>query len=158
MLLRSMSVASIIRSKTTHCNSFLHFIASARTIRTQCSKMKSLSEWSFAQPALLQQFKRDAITQNYVRRAPGVVFSPVKPTPLEADLQLVSVSDDCLTNILDLDPSSSNDERFNQFVAGNLLLPGSDPIAHRYGGHQFGYWADQLGDGRAILLGEYVNR
>jgi len=42
-------------------------------------------------------------------------------------------------------------------VAGSRVLPGSVPMAHRYGGHQFGYWANQLGDGRAILLGEYLN-
>ena len=38
--------------------------------------------------------------------------------------------------------------------AGNTLLPGSEPLASVYSGHQFGHWAGQLGDGRAILLGE----
>ncbi len=37
------------------------------------------------------------------------------------------------------------------------VLPGSTPLSHRYGGHQFGYWAGQLGDGRAHMLGEYVS-
>merc|ERR1712051_122978 len=36
-------------------------------------------------------------------------------------------------------------------------IKGSIPISHRYGGYQFGHWARQLGDGRAIMLGEYVN-
>jgi uncharacterized protein YdiU (UPF0061 family) len=36
-------------------------------------------------------------------------------------------------------------------------MPGYTPLAHRYGGHQFGYWAGQLGDGRALLIGEYKN-
>ena len=44
-----------------------------------------------------------------------------------------------------------------QFASGNGLLKGSTPLCHRYGGHQFGVWADQLGDGRAHMLGEYVN-
>ena len=39
-------------------------------------------------------------------------------------------------------------------LAGNSILPGSDPLASVYSGHQFGHWAGQLGDGRAILLGE----
>ena len=46
---------------------------------------------------------------------------------------------------------------FVQFASGNGLLKGSTPLCHRYGGHQFGVWADQLGDGRAHMLGEYVN-
>jgi len=49
-------------------------------------------------------------------------------------------------------------QEFSDWVGGNTVLPGSIPLAHRYGGHQFGYWAAQLGDGRAHLLGEYVNR
>ena len=46
-------------------------------------------------------------------------------------------------------------ESLNAFV-GNSVLPGSDPLASVYSGHQFGQWAGQLGDGRAILLGELV--
>lgn len=46
---------------------------------------------------------------------------------------------------------------YPQFASGNKLLPGSTPLCYRYGGHQFGVWADQLGDGRAHMLGEYVN-
>lgn len=45
-----------------------------------------------------------------------------------------------------------------QIFSGNQLLPGMDPYACCYGGHQFGNWAGQLGDGRAINLGEVVNR
>ncbi len=41
--------------------------------------------------------------------------------------------------------------------AGNQLLSGMEPYAACYGGHQFGSWAGQLGDGRAISLGEVVN-
>ncbi|PIE09223.1 MAG: hypothetical protein CSA72_13930 [Rhodobacterales bacterium] len=41
-------------------------------------------------------------------------------------------------------------------LAGNALPEGAEPIALRYGGHQFGHWAGQLGDGRAVLLGEAI--
>ena len=41
-----------------------------------------------------------------------------------------------------------------EILGGNRLVPGMRPYAARYGGHQFGHWADQLGDGRAITLGE----
>jgi len=43
-------------------------------------------------------------------------------------------------------------------LAGNRVLPGMEPYAARYGGHQFGQWAGQLGDGRAITLGELIAR
>ena len=42
-------------------------------------------------------------------------------------------------------------------LGGNRVLPGMQPYAARYGGHQFGHWAGQLGDGRAITLGEVVS-
>ncbi len=44
-----------------------------------------------------------------------------------------------------------------QALTGNALLPGSQPLASVYSGHQFGQWAGQLGDGRALLLGETKN-
>ncbi|MEO6518844.1 MAG: protein adenylyltransferase SelO, partial [Pseudoxanthomonas sp.] len=47
---------------------------------------------------------------------------------------------------------------FAQVFGGNALLPGMQPFAANYGGHQFGHWAGQLGDGRAISLGEAINR
>ena len=45
---------------------------------------------------------------------------------------------------------------FAQVFGGNALLEGMQPHASNYGGHQFGNWAGQLGDGRAITLGEAV--
>lgn len=120
--------------------------------------MKSISEWSFTQPTLLSRFSLDPIKENYVRRVPGAVFSRVQPTPLKTQLQLVSASDDVLENILDLNPAEKTNPIFAKFITGNQLLPGSETLAHRYGGYQFGFWADQLGDGRAIAIGEYVNK
>ncbi|KAL7747443.1 hypothetical protein RI367_007197 [Sorochytrium milnesiophthora] len=49
-------------------------------------------------------------------------------------------------------------QRFVDYFSGNKLVPNSQPWSHCYGGHQFGSWAGQLGDGRAISLGEYVNK
>jgi uncharacterized protein YdiU (UPF0061 family) len=46
---------------------------------------------------------------------------------------------------------------FAEVFGGNALLPGMQPYAACYGGHQFGNWAGQLGDGRAITLGEVLN-
>lgn len=133
-------------------------VLSKHSNSTQCHKMKSLSDWSFTQPNLLTRFKIDPIKENHVRRVPGCVFSRVTPTLLKSELQLVSASHDVLENVMDLDPHEKENPFFANFVAGNLLLSGSEPLAHRYGGYQFGYWAGQLGDGRAITIGEYVNR
>ena len=60
--------------------------------------------------------------------------------------------------LLDLDRAECESELFAQVFGGNQLLEGMDPYAMCYGGHQFGNWAGQLGDGRAINLGEVLNR
>ena len=56
--------------------------------------------------------------------------------------------------LIDLRAGEELRPEFAALVAGNALLPGMEPVAAIYGGHQFGVWAGQLGDGRAILLGE----
>ncbi|CAG4931698.1 unnamed protein product [Colias eurytheme] len=85
------------------------------------------------------------------------IFSKVPTEPLTGKLHLVCVSEDALTDVLDLDPKVSESEEFVHFVSGKYLPEGGLSVSHRYGGYQFGYWADQLGDGRAHILGEYVN-
>ena len=61
-----------------------------------------------------------------------------------------------LANELGIELAQIRDPAFTQMLAGNLVLEGMDPHATVYGGHQFGHWAGQLGDGRAINLGELV--
>ena len=56
--------------------------------------------------------------------------------------------------LIDLRAGEESRPEFTALVSGNALLPGMEPVAGMYGGHQFGVWAGQLGDGRAILLGE----
>jgi uncharacterized protein YdiU (UPF0061 family) len=56
--------------------------------------------------------------------------------------------------LIGLRPGEERRPAFADVVSGNGLLPGMEPVAALYGGHQFGVWAGQLGDGRAILLGE----
>jgi uncharacterized protein YdiU (UPF0061 family) len=58
---------------------------------------------------------------------------------------------------LDLVVNETTKENIVQYFSGNKLLPGSEPIAQLYGGHQFGEWVPELGDGRVILLGEVKN-
>jgi len=80
----------------------------------------------------------------------------VNPTPWKTAPTLVAHSQEAL-DLLDLDQEVTETKEFLDWVAGNKVLEGSVPMAHRYGGYQFCYWADQLGDGRAHLLGEYAN-
>ncbi|RZF42571.1 hypothetical protein LSTR_LSTR001366 [Laodelphax striatellus] len=124
---------------------------------TTTQLIKDLKEWEFS-PSKLLRFPLDPIEQNFVRRnVKTAVFSRVDPTPLN-NPRLISFSENVITNILNMHVDVTKTKEFVEFIAGNNVLKSSVPIAHRYGGHQFGYWAMQLGDGRAILLGEYINR
>ncbi|XP_048590420.1 protein adenylyltransferase SelO isoform X2 [Nematostella vectensis] len=66
-----------------------------------------------------------------------------------------------LAETFPIDPETRNYvrqvRRFVRLVSGTEVASQSVPLAHRYGGHQFGDWSGQLGDGRAVMLGEYVN-
>jgi len=86
------------------------------------------------------------------REVTGALFSRVAPTAV-ADPRLVAGSAECAA-LLGLDPAELESPEFARVFGGNGLLPGMDPFAMAYGGHQFGHWAGQLGDGRAINLGE----
>ena len=59
--------------------------------------------------------------------------------------------------LLDLDPAELARPEFTALGSGNWLPPGADPIAMLYAGHQFGQYVPQLGDGRAILIGQVKN-
>ena len=60
--------------------------------------------------------------------------------------------------LLDLDPAVFRDPQFVEVVSGHRALEGFPPLAMVYSGHQFGVWAGQLGDGRALLIGQVRNR
>jgi uncharacterized protein YdiU (UPF0061 family) len=89
------------------------------------------------------------------RQVFGAAWSPAGPTPVAAP-RLLAHSREAAA-LLGLTESEVASERFARVFGGNELLPGMQPWAAAYGGHQFGHWAGQLGDGRAISLGEAVN-
>lgn len=93
---------------------------------------------------------QDAISDNYSRQVKGAIWSKVLPTAAPAP-ELVAVADDVLA-LLELASSEAIRPEFTAYFVGNELLPSTVPYATCYGGHQFGQWADQLGDGRAINL------
>ncbi|HKY19063.1 MAG TPA: YdiU family protein [Rhizomicrobium sp.] len=59
--------------------------------------------------------------------------------------------------LLDLNPAIFDDPRFAEVMGGHRPLEGFSPLAMVYSGHQFGVWAGQLGDGRALLIGQVRN-
>lgn len=79
-------------------------------------------------------------------------FTELQPTALPSPT-LVGLND-ALVRELGLDPAWLASPQGLDTLTGNRLLPGGRPLASVYSGHQFGVWAGQLGDGRAILLGE----
>jgi len=93
---------------------------------------------------------------NTYARLPEAFYRRVMPTPLPAP-HLVSFNPDAAA-LIDLDPDEAKRPELPRCFGGDLLLPGADPVAMLYYGHQFGVYAGQLGDGRAILLGEVRNQ
>jgi serine/tyrosine/threonine adenylyltransferase len=105
--------------------------------------------------AFTRDLPGDTETSVRPRQVVGALWSPVLPTPVSAP-RLVAWSPSCAA-LVGLDAQAVADERFVAAMAGNALLDGMRPFAANYGGHQFGNWAGQLGDGRAISLGEVLN-
>src|SRR4051812_31136237 len=101
------------------------------------------------QNSFVRELPADSVTENVPRPVREAAYTRVAPTPVAAP-RLLAWSDD-LGEYLGMARPESAD-----VLAGNRVLPGMQPYAARYGGHQFGHWAGQLGDGRAITLGEII--
>lgn len=96
-----------------------------------------------------------AFDNSYVR-LPERFFARLAPTPV-AEPRLVRLNE-TLAVELGLDPAALATSQGVAVLGGNLVPGGSDPLAMAYAGHQFGNFVPQLGDGRAILLGEVIDR
>jgi serine/tyrosine/threonine adenylyltransferase len=90
--------------------------------------------------------------ENYPRQVYHSAYSYVVPKK-SSKPNLIILSNDCATQ-LGITNTNADSTEFANTLCGNTLLSGMKPYAMCYGGHQFGYWAGQLGDGRAINLGE----
>ena len=97
----------------------------------------------------------DPSGSNRPRQVTGACWSRVSPTPVASPHLLVHAPE--VAELVGLSPDEVHAEWFARVFGGNELLPGMEPYAACYGGHQFGHWAGQLGDGRAISLGEVIN-
>jgi uncharacterized protein YdiU (UPF0061 family) len=122
----------------------------------------------------VSRFPGDPERRNFTRAVRNVLYSEVRPTPVRAP-RLVGWADRLAADLGLAKPAaeagppsdspSSQSSRSGapdvpvdvaslELLAGNRVLPAMRPYAARYGGHQFGQWAGQLGDGRALTLGE----
>jgi uncharacterized protein YdiU (UPF0061 family) len=102
---------------------------------------------------LVASLPADPSRERRPRQVTGAGYSRVDPTPVTAPSLVAIVPE--VAALLDLDPRETPE--LVDVLAGNRVLPGMAPYAACYGGHQFGNWAGQLGDGRAITLAEVVN-
>ena len=102
------------------------------------------------QNSFTEDLPADKLKTNEIRQVYEACYSYVRPQ-IPKGPELIHVSDD-LADILGIDDSSS--DSFLNVVSGKEIIDNSMPYAMCYGGHQFGNWAGQLGDGRAINLAE----
>jgi uncharacterized protein YdiU (UPF0061 family) len=93
--------------------------------------------------------------QNTYAAMPANFFARVAPTPV-ASPRLIKLNRPLAVH-LGLDPDRLDSPEGAEILAGKRLPDGADPIAMAYAGHQFGHFVPQLGDGRAILLGEVID-
>ncbi len=115
----------------------------------------SLRELEF-DATFVRELPGDPVLTNIPRQVQDAGYTRVDPTPVRAP-RLIGWAD-AVADLLGLDARARGLDETAQVLGGNLVLPGMQPYAARYGGHQFGNWAGQLGDGRAITLGEVLTK
>src|ERR1700710_933574 len=93
--------------------------------------------------------------QNTYSALPANFFARVVPTPVAAP-RLIKLNRPLAVH-LGLDPDLLDSPEGTEILAGKRVPDGADPIAMAYAGHQFGHFVPQLGDGRAVLLGEVID-
>jgi serine/tyrosine/threonine adenylyltransferase len=93
--------------------------------------------------------------QNTYAALPDNFFARVAPTPVDSP-RLIKLNRQLAIH-LGLDPDRLGSPEGTEILAGKRIPDGADPIAMAYAGHQFGHFVPQLGDGRAILLGEVID-
>ncbi|WP_194842714.1 YdiU family protein [Agrobacterium sp. MA01] len=93
---------------------------------------------------------------NSYARLPQTFHRPARPAAASAP-KLIRFNKD-LADELGLDVADADEGRLAQVFGGQIIPVGAEPLAQAYAGHQFGHFNPQLGDGRALLLGEVIDR
>ncbi len=105
--------------------------------------------------AFVRELPGDPEHGSRVRQVEGALYSHVQPTAVDAPRLLAHSVE--VAAFLGFSEGQVASSEFAAVFSGNAMLDGMQPYAANYGGHQFGNWAGQLGDGRAIALGEVIN-
>jgi uncharacterized protein YdiU (UPF0061 family) len=112
---------------------------------------------SIEEPATVKRLGRlIAVFSNGYARLPERFFARPAPTPAPKP-RLIKFNES-LASELGVDAQGLEPDELAGMFAGNVTPTGAEPIAMAYAGHQFGHFVPQLGDGRAILLGEVLDR
>lgn len=101
-----------------------------------------------------KELPKDPIKENYPRQVMESCFSVATPR-IPTSPKVIHISDEMLEAI-GLTEHDKSSQEFLDIFSGKKLIDGTEPYAMCYGGHQFGHWAGQLGDGRAINLTELL--
>jgi uncharacterized protein YdiU (UPF0061 family) len=104
--------------------------------------------------SFVRELPADPLTGNEPREVLNACYTRVAPTPVRAPRLLAWAG--AVGDLLGASPPDAHSGPAAELLGGNRVLPGMEPYAARYGGHQFGQWAGQLGDGRAITLAEVL--
>jgi len=102
----------------------------------------------------LRLFPGEADASRHSRQVHGALYTLTPPTPVAAPRLLAESAE--VKAMLGLDDADLAADPWLSALSGNGLIAGMQSYATAYGGHQFGHWAGQLGDGRALMLGELV--
>jgi serine/tyrosine/threonine adenylyltransferase len=106
--------------------------------------------------AFVRELPGDTESGTHSRQVYGAAYSRVMPTPVQAPALIAHSRE--VAALVGFSEADVRQPLFAEVFGGNALIDGMEPYAANYGGHQFGQWAGQLGDGRAITLGEVINR
>ncbi len=104
----------------------------------------------------IAELPEDSIKENTCRMVTEACYSSVIPRKT-GNPKVLAYSTE-VAELLDINEADCKSDLFTKVFSGNELLENMNPYATCYGGHQFGHWAGQLGDGRAINLGEIINK
>ncbi|XP_027936805.1 uncharacterized protein LOC114191669 [Vigna unguiculata] len=139
------------------CRSMDHSSIESVTQRLSNHNLHRLSledlKWDHS---FVRELPADPRSDSFPREVLHACYTKVSPSAQVEDPQLVAFSHP-VADLLDLDYKEFERQDFPLFFSGASPLVGALPYAQCYGGHQFGMWAGQLGDGRAITLGEILN-
>jgi uncharacterized protein YdiU (UPF0061 family) len=146
-----LTATSAVSSSVTRLPLFVRAMSSNNSLLSLPSSENALMKYLKAEEGEMK--RGDKVRPHEVRKSH---FSHVLPEPVP-DPELVIASPTCAES-LGLNPTEFSNPFFAQLFSGNELIPGFDkPYCTVYGCHSYGQWFGQLGDGRAITIGELHN-